>query len=155
VATACGRDAVPAAACGPLREQTDQVPAAASAIVQRVKVPARIRVGDSVSFVLTVRNTGDSAVVIHPAAPGSIEFLLKRARDSTWTWRSNPGGMEASLGLSDTMAPGVMRVFRETWRPRDDSGRAVPPGIYCVYGWLLHDPPVAMPAPPTTLTIEP
>ena len=154
-AAGCGGRGEPTGVCVPLPEGVGYRPPSASALQHSLVVPGRVHVGDSVPLLLTLRNRGDSTIAVEGEVHERVEFIVTRRLDSAVIWRAYPDVMVAILFDTDTMRPGATRTFRETWGQRDDSGRAVPPGTYCVYGFLLHNPPVPSPAPPATLTIDP
>ena len=109
-----------------------------------ITVPARVRVGEPVPMVLTLRNDGPTSVDVWLATglrQPSYEVAVHRL-DGTLVWRRLAGQTIAGTLEPVSLEPGgrldLAHAPGPVWDQRDQAGRPVPPGVYSARGQLTE-----------------
>ena len=103
-----------------------------------ITVPARVRVGEPVPMVLTLRNDGPTSVDVWLATglrQPSYEVAVHRL-DGSLIWRRLAGQAVGGTLQPVSLDPGGTLDLAHVWDQRDLEGRPVPPGVYSARGQL-------------------
>lgn len=115
-------------------------------------------VGEKVTFVYTVRNTGASTVTFNFSSGKQYDVWITTGGKEVY--RRSRGMMYTQALTSITLKPGESKEFRGTWDQKDFDGKAVDSGWYTIYAQLtamgkrpnevssriwIHDPQVVVP----------
>jgi len=112
----------------------------------------RFAAGETVDFVLEIRNAGETALALEFATARTHDFAVLDA-EGREAWRWSRGRLFAQALASIELAAGETRRFAASWDQRDASGAPVRPGRYQVLG-TLASVPSPPPAGPLALEIE-
>jgi hypothetical protein len=118
-------------------------------------LPGTVQVGDSVSIMLRVTNTGRKPATLYSQGrPTAFDIVVARPDGSLVWHRLNQAVISSVLQVRE-LAPGEMLEFEDSWDQRDDRGQAVSAGEYRVTGVLPTDPPAELRSRPARLRILP
>ncbi len=87
------------------------------------------RVGEPITFVVTIRNRADAARNLTLPTSQTHDCLVSGA-DHREVWRLSSGRMFAQVITEIALRPSEWRAFTATWNQADAGGRPVPPGEY-------------------------
>jgi hypothetical protein len=133
---------------------TDGRGSEAPALVLRLEVPASVRVGTSVSFKLTLQNTGKRPVTLTLGGRPAYDVVVTTPEGQE-IWRWSHGEAIQQIIERKPLKPKETLEFAAVWEQRDNAGTPVPSGMYQVRGLLNLDPPEYLATAPTPLNIEP
>ena len=129
------RDTAPCLTPGP-------VTLAPSPIALSFVAPSEVRAGVSTTFAISAKNTSNRAAVLPTALHDQTFNVLVHRTDSTTVWdrlAAYNGGFIADVAVLQPLAPGAEVRFEAVWDQHAQSGAAVPPGEYSVFGVLYTD----------------
>ena len=114
-----------------------------AAVTLELKVRRRVRRGEAVTIVLTVRNNGsDPATLYLRGRPIAFEITVVRQNGEIIWRRLENQIVDASLQLLE-LAPGDSFELTDYWNQVASSGKRIPAGVYLVEGEVPTQPRVA------------
>jgi uncharacterized protein (DUF58 family) len=121
-----------------------------------VVLPQRVQVGQTVPITLRVTNHSQTAAYLYSQGrPTAFDLVISSRADGKPVWRRLEKATITAVLQIRQLQPGEVLEFTDSWDQRDDKGRRVPAGDYCVVGILPTDPPAQLRSRPEILRIGP